>query len=389
MNKTTTSHYPALDGVRGIACLMVVLSHLDAFVGALTSPTHGYSQHSIIWQAYRRIINGNFPVCVFFVLSGYVLLVGYAKRRDTTSLSVGFIKRYLRLTPLVLVSIMGACAIGEFIGFSNTQAAQAIGGHEWLAGHYSFQFSFSHALEQALWGVYQGDVTYNGPLWTLSIELWGSLFIFAFAALFFEQKKFPVIAVIAIIALVATLGTTGVYAGLFVYGALLLNRPALHGNWYLTLPAAYLAMENPWTALSKWTASTLADWHINIGAPPDAWFHAIAAGLLISAVLGSARLKRFFAWRPFVWLGEISFSLYVCHIPVMMSLGAWALAQTAHTGHLRIGSALGIIVTLGASTAIAAVLNIAVDQPSQRFASFIGKCLIMRRPVPAMGMQPD
>ncbi len=355
---------------------MVVLAHAEAFVGVLTSPTHAYSQGSIIWRAYARAIDGNFSVCVFFALSGYVLLAGYEKYRDPTNLSIGFVKRYLRLTPLVSASILGAYAIGHFNGFFNAQAAQVIGGHAWLAGNYSFQFSLAAAIEQALFGVYQGDVTYNGPLWSISIELWGSLFIFAFAALFYRKPYFPLISAIAIVALIAVFGEDGVYVGLFICGALLLSRPALHGGWYLCIPAAYLATQNPWTALTEWTAKTLNELQINIGATPDVWFHAIAATLLVSAVLGSNSVKAFFSLRPFVWLGKISFSLYVCHIPIMMSLGSWALVRSDQAGHLRIGSALAIISTLVCSISVAAVLTATIDQPSQRFASFIGTHLV-------------
>ena len=182
-------HLNYLDGLRGLASLSVVLFHMDFFFGVSTSSSGGYGRESIIWQYYRFLFDGNFAVCIFFILSGYSLLISYNSNRNDNYLSSSAVKRYLRLSPLVAFSVLLSYLLWNYGFYLNKTASDIAGGHQWF--HYAFTGapSFMSALYQSLIGVYAGETSYNGPLWTIKIELFASFFIFAYCALFYKNKK--------------------------------------------------------------------------------------------------------------------------------------------------------------------------------------------------------
>ncbi len=180
----------SLDGLSGIAELIVVLYNMGAFFGTLFSPNGLYTQVRLGWQIYRRELNGSFSVAVFFVLSGYLLSIKYSKSLREHDLRAGTIKRYFRLTPIIIASTLLAVSLQSIIGFHNIAAARIIGGHQWLASQYPVHLTGLGTLKSRLIGVYQGNVQYNGPLWTILLELFGSFFLIGFVSLFYRSNFF-------------------------------------------------------------------------------------------------------------------------------------------------------------------------------------------------------
>lgn len=89
-------HFPALDGLRGIAAIMVVAFHiLEA-----SATSH-----------FNQIINhGYLAVDFFFLLSGFVIGYAYDDRWSTISVKDFFKRRLIRLQPMVVIGmIIGAC----------------------------------------------------------------------------------------------------------------------------------------------------------------------------------------------------------------------------------------------------------------------------------------
>src|SRR2546430_4455826 len=79
------SRKPYLDGLRGCAACVVLFGHLAI---ALNSPL-------------VRIFNGNAAVCVFFVLSGYVLTD--LSQRSALTFPAQALRRYIRLVGPILI----------------------------------------------------------------------------------------------------------------------------------------------------------------------------------------------------------------------------------------------------------------------------------------------
>lgn len=101
MNPTLTisqskPHYEILDGLRGVAAIMVVFFHVFE--------TFSNGDHT------RQIINhGYLAVDFFFMLSGYVISYAYDNRWNQMTLKDFFIRRLVRLQPMIIMgSVVGA-----------------------------------------------------------------------------------------------------------------------------------------------------------------------------------------------------------------------------------------------------------------------------------------
>ena len=89
-------HYEILDGLRGVAAIMVIIFHFFE--------THSEGNHVI------QIVNhGYLAVDFFFMLSGFVIGYAYDDRWDKMTLGTFFKRRVIRLHPMVIMgSIIGA-----------------------------------------------------------------------------------------------------------------------------------------------------------------------------------------------------------------------------------------------------------------------------------------
>jgi len=93
---------PELDGLRGIAILLVLVWH---FTGMLVDPNQGAVQY----LAWRYLIFGRTGVDLFFVLSGFLIIGILIDNRDSPNYFTTFYaRRALRILPPYLM-LVGAC----------------------------------------------------------------------------------------------------------------------------------------------------------------------------------------------------------------------------------------------------------------------------------------
>lgn len=103
----TKPHFAILDGLRGVAALMVVAFHV--------METHNGG------DPVKQIINhGYLAVDFFFLLSGYVMGYAYQDRWERMSLGEFFKRRLVRLQPMV---VMGMIVGAAFFYFQHSEAA--------------------------------------------------------------------------------------------------------------------------------------------------------------------------------------------------------------------------------------------------------------------------
>ena len=90
-------HYPILDGLRGVAAIMVVAFHL-------------FEAHAL--NRFEQLINhGYLAVDFFFLLSGFVIGYAYDDRWGTMSFGSFLKRRLIRLQPMVVMGMIvgGVC----------------------------------------------------------------------------------------------------------------------------------------------------------------------------------------------------------------------------------------------------------------------------------------
>ena len=232
-----------LEGLRGIAAVIVLLGHM---VRGLVPP--GPGTLGALNQLHQWVLNGGAAVSVFFVLSGFILSLPFAKDRSPARVVTALLKRWPRLAALTTLACLFSWAM-IMLSQDYYEQAAAVTGNNWMASHFNaplhgHDMSWAAALRDGLFGVFwSGDVRFDSPLWTMRIELFGSFAIFLAAPVLFALKRWPL-----------RLGAIG--AAMFAVG---LAAPMTYFSDFLV--GALLAMlfaESRLPSISNWPAAAAA-----------------------------------------------------------------------------------------------------------------------------------
>jgi peptidoglycan/LPS O-acetylase OafA/YrhL len=355
-----------LDGLRGAAACIVLLAHLSIALEVSLGPL-------------RLVANGNFGVCIFFVLSGYVLS-GLAEN-STLSLAAQTIRRYLRLAiPILLTSSVAWALLA--MGAYHNKAASEIVGSWWMAAWYQFEPSFTDMVWQSLYGCFVGvQPIYNSNLWTMQPELVGSFYVFLINAISSNR-----ILRAGLLLIWAGLNLTG-YFPLFAAGALLFEFEADLRSLYerilrnsaskgfaifaLTCVGFYLG---GMPELKPGPALRWYGWLPQFASDNAMRWHQIAALASMVAVLLSPMLQSIFGSALGRYLGRISFVMYLLQVPVICSYTAWVVVTMSGAGQ-----PLWLVVTTAGASTVAVIFLVStvshrlIDENGVRLSRLVGR----------------
>jgi peptidoglycan/LPS O-acetylase OafA/YrhL len=372
----------SLDAMRGIAALAVfgwhsMLAFYPNSSGYLGATPIADSARSQFWFV---AVHGPGAVAFFFVLSGFVLTRFSLTTGRTDILVRGLIKRWPRLAGPALVAVLGSWLLFTVGGYFYAPAA-ALSGSSWFARlaiaptDASFQPSLVGAFMQgAVLTFLRGDSTYNGSLWTMAFEFYGSLMVYGLAFLLSTRPAHRtrlIVIVGAGVVCYATIPRLFPFVAGFALAALL-PRQGFRVSAPIGAVATALALLGcgyTQGALGFYAPLT-AIWPTWLPIP---YLNAAAAALLIATAEGWFGMRRLLS-RPWGRVcGELSFPLYLVHVPVLCSAGAYVFLATRSA---PAAIAATLVVSLVAATALAgfsrwwlAKLNVAV---SVLMASFQG-----------------
>lgn len=344
-----------LEGLRGIAAVIVMLGHM---VRGLVPP--GPGALSPLNQLHQFVLNGGAAVSVFFVLSGFILSLPFAKDRSPARVLTAVLKRWPRLAALTVIACLFSWA-AIVLSHDDYEQAAAVTGNDWMASHFNaplrgHEISWMAALRDGLFGVFlSGDVRFDSPLWTMRIELFGSFATFLAAPLLFNLKNWPLrVGAIGIAMAAAGLAAPVTYFSDFLVGTVL----------------AMLFAEAKLPAFSNWQAGAAVVAGLYLfcfSAGPASIIHAplkallpsaqaahfvwdISAALIIMVLLGNPALRTAFSKNWAIKLGLLSFPLYLLHVPVMLSAGAASFMHSVTAlgvpGAVLLAGAVTIALTL-------------------------------------------
>ncbi|MFZ4115998.1 MAG: acyltransferase family protein [Chthoniobacterales bacterium] len=323
------------DGLRGIACLSVVLHHfIAAFLPFLLHKDYptvfaAQEQSSLFVEFFSSPVmtlfySGHFAVVIFFVLSGYVLAAPYYTRDDASLvLQKRLWGRYLRLNIPVAASIALSLLLYSCRKYYNLPAS-ALSGSQWLAHYFPPCLSYVTGIQDMLWkSLVLGDATFNTTLWTLKTEFIGSVCLLLFYILkpkkktllpwiffllllyFCYQKNFIFLFAIMMGSLLNAVTIPKRCFPLLVLGGLYLGAFQFENQLYDFLPIV-----GPWKK---------KDFYATIGA------------ILLVAPIVQGYGRKLFESRLFQFLGTISFSLYLLHFLVLCSFSCALYLFLHHT----------------------------------------------------------
>jgi len=316
----TKRHYPILDGLRGVAALIVVTFHL-------------FEPHAA--SRFVQIINhGYLAVDFFFVLSGFVIGYAYDDRWKTMSAAEFFKRRLIRLHPMIVVAmIIGAIMFYFQSGpvFPNIDKTPL-----WLLLLVMVigmtLIPVGPALDIRGWGEMHPLV---GPAWSLFFEYVGNI-LYALVVRKFSK-------------LVLSLFVFAAGCAMLHY-CLTGPKGDLIGGWSLApeqLKIGFIRLLYPFFAglllsrivkvghvkhafllCSVIIAAALA-WP-RIGGEQHLWMNGLYEALCIILVFpllvwlgASGQVKSGLSARVCSLLGEISYPVYIVHYPFVYTYTAW------------------------------------------------------------------
>ena len=367
--------YEVLDGLRGVAALMVIVFHcFETYV-----PTFG-----------TQIVNhGYLGVDFFFALSGFVIGYAYDDRWDRMTTWGYFKRRLTRLHPMVIAGTVVGAALFFFSGSYFPQTLSTPG--------WKFALCFimgllmipcGMGLDIRGWGELN---SFNGPNWSLTFEYIGNI-LYAFVL-----RHLPKIA-LAILCIGCAFFTLDLTMGWDVFG-LFPDGPqyTVIGGWSLTTQQMYIGFTRLlYPFLCGLLISRILPTHMTDANPsgspihlrggfwwcslaiivifsvpciggetgvPDGLYQAVSILILFPIIVlagaGSVTTGKK-STAVCKWLGDISYPIYITHYPIMYMQMSWVEDHQDAPLWMHIMVNLGVVVI---SILLAYGLLKAYDEP--------------------------
>ena len=346
----TIAYQPALDGVRALAVVAVLLFHAEVA---------GFS-------------GGYLGVSVFFTLSGYLitsLLITEHAKTGTISMSGFYARRVRRLLPASLVCLTGIVVISEltdvFVGVAELRrqvmgALLQVSNWVFLAGEGSYQQLFQQA------GGARSPVEH---FWSLSIEeqfywVWPPTMAFLLSRCATRRSRTLALGTLT----VCFAAAAPVIAAVFGPDAAYWATPARVGEILVGALLALLLHGRSVPRVAAWLAPLsliaigvcVATFPAAGGPAYEGWLpaFAVASALLIVGLQSESPVRRVLSTPPFVWLGGISYGVYLYHWPIFV------IADEQRTG---LDGWQLVVVQLALTLGIAEISSRLLEQPIRRY----------------------
>jgi peptidoglycan/LPS O-acetylase OafA/YrhL len=318
----TRRRFEEIDVLRGLAALCVVLSHYYPHWDKYLGPIPVVVRNSWGWYAVK----------LFFVISGFVIFMTLDRCRSVAEFAV---LRFSRLYPAYWATFL----------FVTIVSVGIFGDVFWLRG-----FVANATMFQEFLGVEHHDVVY----WSLSVELAFYIHAAWLFALGLHRHVRPIVAVWLLCACA---------------WALALPEPVTDADqrdWFAKLfafdYAPYFAIGMVLFDVTKhgWSGARIA--LIGFAIVTEtliAHWRGLLVALACAAlfVLAVSGRLRFLVWRPTLWLGAISYSLYLVH----RNLGYKALDWLHAHG---IDVTIAVPLTIAGALVLATLFAYGVERPA-------------------------
>ncbi|WP_187371326.1 acyltransferase family protein [Methylobacterium oryzihabitans] len=332
----------ALDSLRGVASLLVLASHI-----ILMQNLDGRSG-DIIQHAGHLM--GKVSVLVFFVLSGFVLMRTFITGKTNQYIPYA-IKRVIRIWPPFAVSILISCLLYVLVSPTNIPELST-----WFNWNWRFPPSFDSIARHLLMTDITDWQTYNVVMWSLVYEMrislifpllvyainrdWriafiGSFVISAISMVFFRRFGLTFDPFSALR-----------YLWLFAAGAIMACNYQFLIAWFNQQRLAYRLLA--WAAVLALLVVSLE--RIENATTP------LAALLIVFLCFADRPADRFLSRSVLRWFGEISYSLYLLHIPILLAL--------THLLYHKVSMPVLTALIVGTSLLASHVMYHAIERPS-------------------------
>ena len=349
-----------LDSLRGLAALAVVVGH---YVAAYGTPP-GVPE-VLLWRTpLAATVDGYAAVSFFFVLSGFVLSIGYfrdpSRLHERFSYGAYMIARVFRLwVPYAAVFLVTWAMRSWLFDPVSTVPVKS----PWLAQFWQHPLGVREALTELSLVVPPQMHRLLPPGWTLSTELSLSLLI-PIGALLAERRLWWLVSLVA-----------------FGIVALGMPRFLFHFMIGIVLCRVWVARGSPVARMRPvakallWGIAVLLYTYGFTIAPlapallPDlkVWYMTgIGSAMLLALVLDAPVLQALLVRPALRQIGRSSYSIYLVHFGVLMIAIPWLHGGIArgHTTLPPLAWYAGLVALVGSTLALAAITERWIERPA-------------------------
>jgi len=334
-----------IEGLRGLAALIVLFGHticaffplLFPYPTVLPMPLDYLATQPLLIKAFvftPLIIfyNGVSAIFIFLIISGYVISYNCFHNKDKNYITASFFKRYFRLT----IPILFSCVISYFlleVGAIHNIKASWASHSTWFSQFYACDADFFNMLKFVLYNEYSGPtreklLCYGTIFWMMYALLLGSFLVYAFYALFARaSSRLRIFIYIALIIIFSKTLLLAVILGMILFD-MDANNVFRNVNKFILLimllSGIYLAslirLDFPlYTILDiDFMKNYFGSW-----GGLYFFYYTIGAFLLFFALSRLSFSRKVFSSKVAVYLGKISFSIYILHFIVICSLSSY------------------------------------------------------------------
>lgn len=367
------------ESIRGLACLAVVFSHLSlSFFPFL----HHFNPAEVSTSTWQSLIHhspfafwysGTAAVFLFFVLSGFVLSYAILRKPEQAEFKIKsmLIKRYPRLAIPAVISCLVVWVVFQTIHIDSSQM------NGWFQAYVTQDVSLKLALyEGTIGSFFFAESSVNWVLWTMHIELIGSLVLFLLLYIYqFSRVAFFIGSILLpLIALYLKgegffLGISSFVIGIYYY--LYGKQLSLTLSIALLLSGLYLAGAHSSSASYQWIYAVL-------GERTYDYCNFFAGVLIVYSILMSPKLSQVLDQKVLVWLGRLSFSIYLLHLITLYVVGVPIFNYLLSIGlqyiiSAIIASVIFILITLWISAYYSQWVDQLAIKTSQKISDLILK----------------
>lgn len=326
--------YEQLDSLRGLAALAVMIGHFLMVFTPIVQNTSGlgildYPLNLLKYTPLHAVWGGHEAVIMFFLLSGFVLSLPFFSNRQQTYTKY-VIKRICRIYIPFLVALIIAIVMREAVYVSKLTDLTSYYNNLWVIPP-----DAASIIHHLLFVGNYNSTRYDPILWTLVHEMRISL-LFPFIMFVIVKGGWKIGLPLALglsygseilldhfeTRFMTNFVVSLHYAAFFIVGALLAKYQnelktvfsRLNGWWAMVMLVLALCFYS-----FKWIGYG-EDFHDRFMPHWGDWMTAIGASIFIVAAVSSVRLARQLQRKPLLFLGKISYSLYLYHMIVLLSL---------------------------------------------------------------------
>ena len=344
----STSYLPEVDGLRFLAIFsVVVIMHTTHYIDEIFH--NGRLIQNNYWNDF--VIEGGHGVALFFVISGFILSLPFAKWRlnneKRVSLQKYFVRRVTRLEPPYLIAL-----IILFMG------------HAWILHTYSFGELLPHLLASMVYLhtiIYHSFSTVLPVAWSLEVEVQFYILAPLFFLVFLIRPKqlrwllmcaiiiggalywYKVENVVHVFRYIYLFFCGILLADMYCSRAVLIKKPAWGFIVGLSSLLGFLFIPS---------LTTIAGYLVKLAC----------IFMLVHAVLTNVYMKKLFSARLIIIIGGMCYSIYLLHLAVISVVGKLLIRSGIDLSSKLLYLPLALLL-IGSVLLVSAIYFILVEKP--------------------------